>query len=290
MFMNFLAAVLLTSCILFLIFGIKHFSRKEIDVHRFNMNYAYQQPQQEVLTTKKIKHQVPLSKAVPLVVLGGVTIAIVTYSIAGVGWISILTSFGGLLFPKLWLDSQIDKQKMEIEMGMELASETMATVLRSGGNISEALERAALDARAPLNTYLIEAATKIRTGTSPTIAILEFNERVPLRELGMISVGMNLQQKGMPINLPEMFFEVQKNIRQRLAFRGDLRVITTENKMAAWLVGSIPFCTIALLRQMAPELVEPLFTTPMGLLTAAVCTGTIGIGIYWIMQMIKPVD
>ncbi len=282
-------AALIFYAILFMIFGVRELGKRDVDLSRFKMSMYQKAAGEESSSARKSKVFVmPWDKASPIVFLGGFATGIAIYSVTGVLWISVVSSLAGLLFPKLWLDYKISSQKDEIDKGMEQATETIATVMRSGGGLADAFERAAVDAKSPLSGFLLEAATRIRTGMPQAEAIENFQQRVPLKELNIITVGMKLAAVGMPININEMFFEAQKNIRDRLAFNREIRVLVAENKISAWVVAVMPIFLLSFIRQMAPEMVEPLFTTRLGIVIFCFCTSFIALGIYMIMQIIKP--
>lgn len=275
--------------IIFLLFGLKELAKRDVDLSRFKTSIYQISKAHEAKNRKKSPVFVmSWDKATPIVLLGGITTGVAIYSVAGVVWIAVVSSLAGLLFPKLWLDYKVAAQKDDIDKGMEQATETIATVMRSGGGLAEAFERAAVDARMPLSGYLLETATQIRTGVSQAEAVGYFQQRVPLKELSIITVGMKLAAVGMPININEMFFEAQKNIRDRLAFNREIRVLVAENKISAWVVAVMPVFLLSFIRQMAPEMVEPLFTTTLGIVVFCFCTSFIAVGIYMIMQIVKP--
>lgn len=286
---NIFITMLVFYAIVFMLFGVKELSKREVNIARFNQS-IYQKAVTDEPKKKKQNHvfKMPWDKATPVIILGGIGLGIIIYSITGVIWMSVISSLGGLLVPKLLLEVKLASEKNEIDKGMEQATETIATVMRSGGGLADAFERAALDSKQPLSGYLMEASTRVRTGMSQADAMARFQQRVPLKELNIITVGMRLSNMGMPVNMPEMFFEAQKKIRDRLAFNREIRVLVAENKIAAWVVTIMPIFILSFIRQMAPEIVDPLFTTTLGIIIFCFCTSFIAIGIYIIMQIIKP--
>lgn len=277
--------------VFFLLLGLRELGRREIDLSRFSHSvYQGSNTDGSGVRGGGAVSRLPWEKATPIVLMGGVLTGAVIYSVTGVLWIAVISSVAGLLFPKLWLEFKIASQREELDRGMEQATETIATVLRSGGGLADAFERAAGDARAPLDGHLLETATRIRTGIPQAEAVEHFRQRVPVKELNIVTVGLRLASKGMPIHINEMFFEVQKNIRDRVAFNREIRVLVAENKISAWVVAAMPVFLLSFIRQMAPEMVEPLFTTPLGIAVFCFCASLIGVGIYMIMQIVKPRD
>lgn len=287
---NLLVAALVFYGVLFMLYGLRELGRREIDLSRFSHTMYHRSRENSDTPVQGAGQRLPWEKASPIVFLGGLATGIIVYSVTGVFWISLVSSVAGLLFPKLWLEFKVASQREELDRGMEQATETIATVLRSGGGLAEAFERAALDARQPLDGHLLETATRIRTGMPQAEAVERFSQKTPVKELNIVTVGLRLAALGMPIHLNEMFFEVQRNIRDRVAFNREIRVLVAENKISAWVVAAMPVFLLSFIRQMAPEMVEPLFTTPLGIAVFCFCACFIAVGIYMIMQIVKPRD
>lgn len=267
-------------------YGIRFLSNKAAPISRFTVN-SYAPIQERVETVKKQRTYFTMTfrQAAPIIMGGGLLMAFLVYCVVGVGWISIVSSLAGLLFPKVYVDWRIASKNLEMEKELEQAMETMGTVLRSGGSLPEAFERAAVDAKTPLNVYLMECGTRMRTGVNQAEAVREFQNKVQVKELNIINVGMRLIDTGVPISMSEIFFDVQRCILQRIDFKRQVRVIVSENKIAGWVVGVMPFLMLGGLRQMAPEMMEPLFATQIGLVVFALGTAMIFFGVYVVLQI-----
>ena len=165
----------------------------------------------------------------------------------------------------------------------------MAAVLNSSGSIITALEKAGNEVGNPVKREIMKTASEIRLGKSTTDAFTDLAKRIKIPEMLILSMGVDLQNKGMAINLPSMLLQVQRNIRYRQLFEQDINTITAENKMSAFIVAAVPFVVIALMRQIAPDFISPLFETTAGLTVFVICTLAIFAGIYWILNMIEAI-
>lgn len=264
--------------------GIKHYAHKNIEINKFTPNYSKE--------TKKVTTERTLSysKMIAIITAGGVSIGVVAYAIIGNIYFALAFSLGGLIFPKLWHKWYLTNQDKLMSKQMEKAAETMAVVLKAENNIVAALERAALDSDEPLKSKLIKAAQEIRLGIRTNIAFETLAVSVNVPEMIIISIGIELQQQGMAINMASMLEQVQKNIRNREALKEELAVMTTENKTAGWIVAIIPLATLALIRKADPAFVAPLFNTPVGLSIFLFCLATIALGLYWLLQIAEMKD
>lgn len=270
--------------ILFGFFGTKKLYQKYFNLVQFVPGYEGD----KTLTVDKPKNKklpIPLSKSVILVLVGGIAIGIAVYAVVGITWVSLCSSCLGLIAPYIWLKWHEAGQERLVASQLEQSVEIMSSVVRSSGGIVSALRRAALTVGYPLRKDLIQVASEIELGISTADAFKNLAIRVPMQELKMIALVMEIQQTGMAVNLGSVFEQVQGNIRNRQALQEEIRAITVENKMAGWIVATVPFVTISLIRWYAPDFTAPLFMTPAGLFVFLLSTGLIIVGVFWIMKM-----
>ena len=272
--------------IVLLIKGVKLFSHKEIEINKFALNYK----KESILKKINDNRSLSQSKTIIIIIAGGISTGVLVIAITGNIYLAALFSLLGLIFPKLWHNWYAKGQNKLASKQMEKAAETMAVVLKTENNIVAALERAAFDCEEPLKAKLTKTANEIRLGIPTNIAFETLAKNVDVPEMMIISIGIELQQQGMAINMASMLDQVQKNIRNREALKDELSVMTTENKMAGWIVAIIPLVTLALIRQADPAFVDPLFTTTVGLAIFFTCISVIGIGLYWLLQIAEMND
>lgn len=271
---------------LFLIIGVKLIAKKEINADRFTPGWEGDgENNYKKFEEVNQKGSLSLISKILLVIISGSICGLIVYSITGNNIIAFVSSFVGFIAPSIWYRWYIKNQNTLITQHMEQAAETMAAVLKSNGSMITAIEKAANEAKEPLKKELIKTDMELRLGVSSTDAFINLAKRVNLPEMLMLSIGIELQQKGMAINTAILLLEMQKNIRLRQLLQQEINTITAENRMAGWIVGSIPFVTIALMRQFSPEFTAPLLNTTAGLIIFAVCSLIILGGIYWVMSM-----
>lgn len=232
------------------------------------------------------KHGIPLWKTLIMIAGGGVTAGLIAYTIVGRWIIAGFAALAGLIVPRLWYGWHMKSQSRLVSSQMEQAAEIMASILRSGGSIVQALERAGHDVGDPVRKELTYAASEIRLGKSVSEVFTGLAERIKIPEMLILNIGVDLQSTGMAINLPSMLMQVQKNIRDRMLAEQDINTITAENKMAAYVVAAIVFCVVGMMRLVAPSFIAPLFNTTLGLIGFSICSVVIFIGLYWINNMV----
>lgn len=275
--------------VIFLLYGVKLLTKRDINLSQFTPGYQGNKTI-DVVTPKPYKEEIALNKRVFLILIGGTTIAIVSYAVIGIFWVSACTAFLGLTVPHFWLKWQDTSKERLVASQLEQAVEIMGSVIRSGSGITSALRRAAQTVGNPLNNELIQTASEIELGVSNADAFKNLAERVPMQETGMLSMVMDIQHTGMAINLASVFGQIQQNIRNKQALQEEVKAITVENKLAGWIVAAVPFVTIGIIRWTAPDFTAPLFSTPIGLFIFLISTGLIIGGVLWIMKMANMSD
>lgn len=267
------------------VLAFKFLNKKEVKASRFS---AYDQKETEAYENyEKIikKSNLPVKTAMTVILTGGILVGITTYIVLGVWWISLISTFAGFFFPKWYYQWHVASKQKLMASQMELTCEIIATVIKSGSSLPEGLEKAAKDVNDPLKTELMKTATQIRIGVSVSDAFMELTEKVGIPEMQVVSIAIQLKEKGMTINLPQLFMGLQKDIRESIQFRKEVSATTAEVKTAGFVVAAVPFATITMMRLFSPEFIAPLFNNPVGLIIFTLCTGIIVAGMRWMINM-----
>lgn len=286
-------ALLAGASVLMLFYGIKSLLKPAYRLNRFKTqsyraedDAEYLEREKELREIEKL-YKVDNSKKVLLFIAASAACGAIGYSISGQMHISLASCLFGFAAPVAFERWHADGQRKLLEKQFEQAAEQMAIVIKSGGSIQSAIEKAAEEAKYPLKRELelMTAQTKLNIPTAEVFKLAK--EKIPVPELEMMVVVSSLQQQGMAVNTASVLERIQDSIRARRAFREQISAITSEGRLASKVVGVMPFLVIGFIRQTAPQFVAPLFTTAwgMGLLGASVLA-IIG-GMVWINKMIN---
>ena len=67
---------------------------------------------------------------------------------------------------------------------------------------------------------------------------------------------------------------------------GNVRVLSAEGRLSAWILGLLPFAIALLLSVINPEFISVLWTDPMGVHMLQISLGLMLIGILWMWRMV----
>lgn len=287
------SALLAGMSVFLLFYGIKalhtptaKLSRFKVQRYNVDNDAEYIEREKELREIEKL-YKVDKSKKILLFVVGAVTCGAIGYSVSGVLHISLVSSVFGFTLPIAFERWHAEGRKKQLEKQFEQAAEQMAIVIKSGGSIQSAIERAALDAKQPLKRELdiMAAQTKLNM---PVDEVFRWAiDRIPVPELEMLVMVASLQQQGMAVNTASVLERIQDSIRARRAFREQISAITAEGRLASKVVGAMPFLVVGFIRKAAPQFVEPLFATVWGMALLGVSILAIFGGMAWINNMIN---
>jgi tight adherence protein B len=66
-------------------------------------------------------------------------------------------------------------------------------------------------------------------------------------------------------NLTEILGNLSRLIRERLKLLARVRVLSSEGRLSAWILGIMPFALAGVINLVNPQFMSPLWTDPMGI-------------------------
>lgn len=270
--------------------GTEQVLRREVNAKRFGA-VRYRPSEDRELERisrelkKKYNRKMPMEKVVLFVLLGAVVCGGLMYIVTGKPIISLCAAFGGLGFPGLWRAFDERVQRRTLLDQIVQAIQAMNIVVKSGGGMPAALEKAIREVDNPLKHELERTLAEINLKVPEPEAFKQLAQRLAVPEMEMLSIAATLQQEGMAVNMANVFQQIELNIRSHVAFQEEVRAITSENRMAVWIVAAVPVFTLSIMRFFAPDFIAPLFNTFIGLTALAVASALVVIGIIWALGM-----
>lgn len=284
-------ALLAMLMVILLFFGIKGIMHRDVYVDRFKVQ-KYDPSQDEHIQKAKEYHKkkekrkkIPFSQKITLILLGGFIFAALAYAVSGKGYIALIAMLGGLYIPRVFYKWQLKNEQRLITNQIEQAIEAMSMVMRSGGGMPEAIERAVENTNNPIKAELERVLYEIKLGKPEAEVLQKFAERINVPELEMLSISAELQRDGMPINIANVLNNMQSSIRTRQGYIDEVKAMTSENRLAVWIVSAIPFIMVAIIRPLMPEFRQVLFETAGGVVFSLFMFATIILGISWAFKI-----
>ena len=196
---------------------------------------------------------------------------------------------GGLIlgsFP--FIKRRMDEAK-RIELFEEQlvgALDLMIRALQAGYPFVETIRQVAKEMDDPIGVEFRMLFDEINGGVDMRHAFRNLLSRMPSLSLMAVATTVALQRETGG-NLAESFKNISGVIRGRFKFQRQVKTLTAEGRMSAWVMSLMPFALFLFMYVKAPEMMVEFLKDPIGLKAIGAGIGLIFLGVLWIHRMLN---
>jgi tight adherence protein B len=139
----------------------------------------------------------------------------------------------------------------------------LASGLRAGFGLLQALEASGEQLPDPLSVEIRRTLRDTAMGASVEQALGALNERVGSPDFDIVITAI-LIQRSVGGNLAEILDNVASTMRERERIRGEIRTLTSQQRMTGYVIGGIPVGLLGIFYLINPSFTGLLFTDPLG--------------------------
>jgi tight adherence protein B len=194
-----------------------------------------------------------------------------------------LALFGAAL-PLLEANRAKNKRITRIESMLPDALDMMSRAMRAGHAFPTALKMVGEELPDPLGGEFRAVFDEVNFGVSMPDALSNLAARVPSTDLRYFVIAVLIQRETGG-NLTDLLGSISAIIRDRLKLLGQVKVMSAEGRMSAWVLGSLPFLVGGAISIFVPESLTPLFTDPLGRMMLYGSGGLMVVGIFAIRNI-----
>ena len=173
----------------------------------------------------------------------------------------------------------------KIEAQLPEAADFLARALRAGHSFTNALQMVGSELPEPLSGEFRIAHEEINYGVSLNVALHNLADRVPLTDLRYLIIAVVIQRESGG-NLAEILGNISHIIRERLKLIAQVRVLSAEGRMSAWILGLLPFAVMVMMSLANYSYISMLWTDPSGVRLLWYGAGMIALGVLWLRRVI----
>jgi tight adherence protein B len=178
------------------------------------------------------------------------------------------------------------RRLIRIEHQLPEAADFIARALRAGHSFINVLQIVGNEMPEPLAGEFRIAREEINYGVPMNEALHGLAARIPLTDLRYLVIAV-LIQRDSGGNLAEILGNISGIIRARLKLVAQVRVLSAEGRMSAWILGLLPFGVMGVMAVSSPHYVSMLWTDPSGQRLLWYGLGMIIFGVLWLRQTIR---
>ncbi|CDG85695.1 type II secretion system F family protein [Janthinobacterium agaricidamnosum] len=174
----------------------------------------------------------------------------------------------------------------KIEAQLPEAADFLARALRAGHSFSNVLQMVGDELTEPLSGEFKTTYEEINYGVPMNEALHNLAMRIPLTDLRYLVIAVLIQRESGG-NLAEVLNSIARIIRARLKLLGQVRVLSAEGRMSAWVLGLMPVVMILVMSVVNPHYISLLWTDPTGIRLLWYAAGMVALGVVWMRKVIR---
>jgi tight adherence protein B len=178
------------------------------------------------------------------------------------------------------------KRLVRVEEQLPEAADFIARALRAGHSFTNVLQIVGTELPEPLSGEFRIAREEINYGVPMSEALHNMAERIPLTDLRYLIIAVLIQRESGG-NLAEILTNISHIIRSRLRLAGQVRVLSAEGRMSAWILGLLPLVVLVMMVLINPQYISLLWTDPVGLKLLWAACGMVAVGMVWMRRVIR---
>ena len=201
-------------------------------------------------------------------------------------WLLALAFAGvGAAFPTVLLRSALSKRADNLREQLPDVLTIMASSLRAGHSFLQSLDTVAKEIAQPAAAEFQRVVAEIRLGRPAEDALESLAVRVGSPDFKWAVLAVNIQRE-VGGNLAEILDTVADTLRERAMLRRQIKVLTAEGRLSAWVLGLLPFGIAIYMFAVNPSYIGLLFHSTYGIIMLIVAGCLLVAGILWMKKIV----
>jgi tight adherence protein B len=191
-----------------------------------------------------------------------------------------------LALPSMLLMRTRHARLLKLEEQLPEAADFIGRALRAGHSFANVLQMVGEEMPDPIAGEFKFAYEEINYGVPMNEALHNLALRVPLTDLRYLVIAVLIQRESGG-NLAEVLGNISRLIRARLRLLAQVRVMSAEGRMSAWILGLLPLGVMGLMVLANPAYVRVLWTDPVGIRLMWYAGAMAAAGVLWMRKLIR---
>ncbi len=180
-----------------------------------------------------------------------------------------------------WRSARLHK----IEQQLPEAADFVGRALRAGHSFANVLQMVGDELPEPLAGEFKAAYEEINYGVPMNEALHNLALRIPLTDLRYLVIAVLIQRESGG-NLAEILGNISRMIRARLKLLGQVRVMSAEGRLSAWVLGLLPVVVALAMSVLNPQYISVLWSDPTGIELLWYAGAAAVAGVVWMRSVI----
>jgi tight adherence protein B len=178
------------------------------------------------------------------------------------------------------------KRMVKLEVQLPEAADFLGRALRAGHSFANVMQMVGEEMPEPIAGEFKMAYEEINYGVPMNEALHNLAVRVPLTDLRYLVIAVLIQRESGG-NLAEVLGNISRLIRARLKLQAQVRVMSAEGRMSAWVLGILPVAVLLMMSVTNLQYIQVLWTDPIGVRMMSYSGAVAAGGVLWMRKLIR---
>jgi tight adherence protein B len=192
----------------------------------------------------------------------------------------------GLTAPWLYLSFKQARRTSAFLGQLPDTLQLVAGSLSAGYSMAQAIDTVVREGQQPITGEFNRALIEARLGVPIEDALEGVATRMQSKDFAWVVMAVRIQRE-VGGNLAELLTTVAGTLRERERLRRQVRVLSAEGRLSAWILGILPPGFSLYLLLVRPQYLRPLVTDPLGWLMLSVGVLLLVVGAAWMNKAVK---
>jgi tight adherence protein B len=201
-------------------------------------------------------------------------------------FLALVLLLAGAVVP--WVYLSIRKSRRQKAFNSQLA-ETLQLIsgsLSAGLSLSQSLDTVVREGNEPIASEFRRALVEARLGVQVEDTLDNVAQRMESDDFEWVVMAIRIQRE-VGGNLAELLLKVAGTMRERDYLRRQVKTLSAEGKMSAYILGALPPGMFAYMLMANREYVSPLYTTTLGWFMLIGAAMLMAVGAFWMSRLVK---
>jgi tight adherence protein B len=214
--------------------------------------------------------------------LVGIAVGAIIFRLPG----ALILGAVGLLVPRLAILQRVQKRRTAFADQLDGTLQLLAGSLRAGYGLLQSVNTVATEAAAPTAEEFGRIIVETRLGRDLVESLSALAERMASEDCQWVAQAIDIQ-RSVGGDLAQVLDTVGQTIRERNQIRRQVKALSAEGRISAYILIALPFLIAGLMLVRVPDYLAPLVETTAGKVALGGGAILMLIGIIWIRRLVR---
>jgi tight adherence protein B len=221
-----------------------------------------------------------------IIVLTGVATFLAIIILAAISPLFAILALGTPLITRSWIHWKVKKVREEFADQLPPNLQVLASALRAGYTLLGAMVATVENANEPSRSELGRAVSDERLGMPLEEAVRRVAKRMESRDLEQVALLAELVRTTGG-NAAEVLDVIVGTVRERADIRRLVRTLTTQGRMARWILTALPIVAGLAFWAIQPDIVGPMWRSTGGQVALLIAAVMVALGSLSIQRIVE---